>query len=614
MTTIDIAVSNIGGIDELERSFEAGTTLIAGPNASNKTSLLTAVAFAAGAEDVALRSGAEEGRVRLTIGDRTVERTARREGERVVTEGEPWISNPEDATLVERFATLLEDNALRTAVATDGDVATLLKEPMNVDALEAERAALLERKRDLTADLEKLSTVDERLADRRQELESQREHIAALEARLEDLYDQREQADGTDDELQELREERADLVSQRERQADQVADLGDAVERLESRLTAVESDIEDARDRAERHDIEALRAERSRIEADLSAVTERIDVLGSVLTANREMMRSPHADALGGESGLLDDERVCWTCGTTVEESALEETAERLAELLEADKRTKAEYEPELEELTERIEAGEEAARRVDALEADRRELQSRLENRRKSLEHNREALANTRERIEALEARIEDAEAEQSSAQTDVAAGIESTRVDIETTRRDIEQLEAAREELRKQQAERDRLESELSEVTEEIQRLTERIEGIEDHLREAFNGAMADLVEELSFDRIERVWLDGEFDLVVARDVDGTVREDSLDTLAESERAMIGLVLGLAGYLTYDVEDVVPVLLIDSLGAFDAERAERLLSYFGERTELLLAAVHPNMAEELSANVVPFGTRARP
>lgn len=614
MTTVDISVSNIGGIDELERSFEAGTTLIAGPNASNKTSLLTAVAFAVGAESVPLRSGAEEGRVELTIGDRTVERTARREGDRVITEGDPWISNPEDATLVERFATLLEDNALRTAVASDGDVGDLLKEPMNVDALEAERAALLERKRDLSADLEKLSTVDERLADRRQELESQRAHIAELEETLEDLYDRREDADDADGELQELREERADLVSQRERQADQVADLEDAVERLESRLAEVESDLEAARERAERHDVEALRSERSRIEDELSEVTDRIDVLGSVLTANRELLRSPHADALGGESGLLDDERVCWTCGTTVEESAIEDTVERLADLLDRDKRTKAEYEPELEDLTERIEAGQEAARRVDALEADRRELQSRLENRRESLDHNREALASTRERIEALEARIEAAEAEQSSTQTDVAAEIESTRVDIETTRRDIEQLEAACEELRKQQAERDRLESELSEVTDEVTRLTERIEGIEDHLREAFNGAMADLIEELSFDRIERVWLDGEFDLVVARSVDGTVREDSLDTLAESERAMIGLVLGLAGYLTYDVEDVVPVLLIDSLGAFDAERADRLLEYFADRTELLLAAVHPNMAEELSATVVTFGTRARP
>ena len=613
MTTVEVTVSNVGGIDDLELTFESGISLIAGPNASNKTSLLQAVAFAAVAEDVPIRSGAEEASVGLTVGDRTVERTARREGGRVVTEGEPWIANPEDRVLVERFATLLETNPLRVAVAGDGDVADLLKEPMNVDALEAERASLLERKRDLTAELEKLSSVDDRLADRTAELESQREHIAALETELEGLYERREGAEDADGELQALREERADLVSQRERQTDQVADLEEAIERLEGRLTEVEADLAAARERADRHDVADLKAERDRIEADLETVTDRIDVLGSVLTANREMARSPFADALGGEAGLLEDEQVCWACGTTAEDSDFEETIDRLAELVERDKRTKAEYEPELADLRERIEEAQAAERRVEELAADREDLRQRLENRRESLEQARDRLSETRERLDALDERIASAEAEQSTTQADVAEEIEATRVNIETTRRDIEQLEAACEELRKQRAKRDDLEAELSEVSEGVRELTERIEGIEDHLREAFNTAMADLLSELDFDRVERVWLDGDFELVVARTVDGTVHEDSLSTLAESERAMIGLVLGLAGYLTYDVDETVPVLLIDSLGAFDAERADRLLSYFAERTDLLLAAVHPNTAEDLSADAVTFGTRAR-
>ena len=95
--------------------------------------------------------------------------------------------------------------------------------------------------------------------------------------------------------------------------------------------------------------------------------------------------------------------------------------------------------------------------------------------------------------------------------------------------------------------------------------------------------------------------MWLDGDFELVIAREVDGSVREDSLAHLAESEREMIGLVLGLAGFLAYDVDEITPLLVIDSLSAFDADRAGRLLSYFAAETELLLAAVHPTMAEQL-------------
>jgi hypothetical protein len=56
-----------------------------------------------------------------------------------------------------------------------------------------------------------------------------------------------------------------------------------------------------------------------------------------------------------------------------------------------------------------------------------------------------------------------------------------------------------------------------------------------------------------------------------------------------------MIGLVLGLAGYLAYDTHDIAPVLVLDSLGAFDSERTERLVDYFADRTDVLLAAVHP-------------------
>ncbi|MFB6097036.1 MAG: archaea-specific SMC-related protein [Haloferacaceae archaeon] len=614
MSEIEVAVSNIGGIDELSVTFEEGATMIAGPNASNKTSLLHAIAFAFGADSVPLRSGTDRGHVRLRIGGRTIERTAERTATGIRAEGDTWIDNPEDAVLVDRFATLLETNPLRVAVSGDGDVEDLLKEPMNVDALEAERSRLLSEKRDLGQRLEKLSNVDERLADRRRELESQREHIAELEAELEELYDQQADVEGVDEELQELREERADAVSEREQQNAQIEELEATVDRLEGRLEEVDDEIEAAREEAEGHDVDALRERRVGIEEELAAVTERIDVLQSVLTANREMLGSEYTGVLGQESGLVSDELTCWACGQAAAEDDFEATIDSLQSLIERDKQRKAEREPELEALSERIESAREAERRVRELEADRSDLKDRLENRRESLAHHRDALSEIRERVADLDERIADLERDQTAEQSDVAERIESTRVEIETSRRDIEQLEAACEELRKQRAQRDELENELESVSTEITELTERIEGIEVHLREEFNTAMDDLIDALGFDRIDRVWLDGDFELVIAREVDGHVREDSLEHLAESEREMIGLVLGLAGYLTYDVADVAPVLAIDSLGAFDADRADRLLSYFAERTDLLVAAVHPNMATRLDFETITFGEPARP
>lgn len=612
MSDIEVEVSNIGGIDELTVTFGDGATMIAGPNASNKTSLLHAIAFAFGADSVPLRSGADQGCVRLTMDGRTIERTAERTSTGISTSGDTWIDNPEDAVLIDRFATLLETNPLRIAVAGDGDVESLLKEPMNVDALETERSRLLSEKRDLSQQLEKLGNVDERLTDRQRELESQRQHIAELEEQLDALYERQADVEGVDEELQKLREERADVVSQRERQSAQVDELEETVERITQRLEEIDEEIDTAREEAESYDIEQLKEHRSQLESELTEVTDRIDVLQSVLTANREMLDSEYAGALGQESGIVSDELICWACGQPAESGDFDEAIEQLQALIEQDKRRKAEHEPELQELTQQIESAREAERRVRELEADRSDLENRLENRRESLQHKRKALTETREQITDLDDRIADLEEGQTTEQSDVADEIESTRVEIETSRRDIEQLEAACEELRKQQKKRDRIERELEETTAEVQQLTERIEGIETHLREEFNTAMDDLIDALAFDRIDRVWLDGDFELVIARETDGNVRQDSLEHLAESEREMIGLVLGLAGYITYDVADVAPVLAIDSLGAFDADRADRLLSYFAERTDLLVAAVHPNMAEQLDFETKVFGEPA--
>jgi DNA repair exonuclease SbcCD ATPase subunit len=337
-------------------------------------------------------------------------------------------------------------------------------------------------------------------------------------------------------------------------------------------------------------------------------------VLQSVLTANREMLNSEFAGALGREHDLLEDEVTCWTCGEPTGPGAVEDTVDRLAELIEGDKERKAEREPEVAELTERIESARESRHRVEELEAEVSDLRDRRQARRESLDRKREALSETREQLAELDREISAEETDAETERSSLAEEIEATRVEIETTRRDIEQLEAACEELSKQVTRRDDLEASVTELTDEIQTLTERIERIETHLREEFNAAMDDLLAELAFERIDRVWLDGEFELVIAREVNGSVREDSLSHLAESEREMIGLVLGLAGFLAYDVEAVTPVLAIDSLSAFDTVRADRLLSYFADRTELLLAAVHPAMAEELSYPTMAIDHHATP
>jgi chromosome segregation ATPase len=595
MKTMDLHIENVGGIDESDLEFESGTTLITGRNASNKTSLLRALLFAFGEDEVPIRTGADLARVEMSLGDVTVERTATSQGRGYSVSGEPFVDDSEEKQLFSRFAGLLETNPLRTAVQTNTGFEDLLKEPMNIDSLEAKRADKLAQKRDLQSRLDELSGVDEELASVESDLETRRQELEELEEELETLYE--ELPEEEDEDLEKLRQQRTELVSERERLTAQIDDTEAAIERVNSTMAEVEEQLNGID--ADR-DTQQLRNRRAEIQEELEDIEERIDTLQSALTANRAMLETDMRDLFEYESGIEEDKYECWACGKQAQESAFESVVERIGELISDEKARKKEYRPEIEEIESELESAEKAKRERSRLEERIQSLRSKQQSRTDSLEKKREQLAEVEEKLARLDEEIREEKENRADDQSEVSQRIEETRVDAEAKRREIQRLESRTSELRERQEERTRVRDELETLNEEIQELTNRIENLETDLRTTFNDAMEELLDVLDFESVERVWLSGDFEIVVAREVDGTVGEDSVENLAESERGMIGLVLGLAGYLAYDVEEVAPVLILDSLGEFDAERTNRLIDYFSEHTEYLFAAVHPEQVEE--------------
>lgn len=595
MTDLQLHVENVGGIDSHTFRTEAGVTLVTGPNATNKTSLLRAVLFGVGADDVTIRTDADRARVELEIDGTRVEREAVRTGHGRSTDGEPLVTDDRDQLLLERFAGLTGTNALRTAVDRGDDVGNLLTEPLDIEALERERSEKLDRKRTLSRTVDSLSGVEADLEDARAEREAAIERRDDLESRVEELAAERAE---TDDELDELRAERADTIAERDRLQARIQELEASVDRLDERVAARADELEELRAEAAETELDDLERERERLERELDAIDDRLEVLQSVLSTNREMLDSDRRNALGFEATLEGDQVTCWTCGADTQVTDIEDTTDEVAALVEAEKERRREYAPELESVAEAIDAAEDRLGRVDTAETDLEEAKRTREERRSSLARQRERLADVRMDLDDLDSAIE---SRSESPDGDAGDELESARVERETVRHEIERLEAQVADL---EADRERLqtaEAEIDDLSAAITSLTERIESRERELREAFNEAMDDLLEALAFERIERIWLDGEFDLVISRTVDGAVRRDRLDHLAESEREMIGLVLGLAGYLAYDVADISPVITLDSLGAFDADRTARLVEYFAHRTPFLLVAVHPEQATEL-------------
>jgi hypothetical protein len=60
-------------------------------------------------------------------------------------------------------------------------------------------------------------------------------------------------------------------------------------------------------------------------------------------------------------------------------------------------------------------------------------------------------------------------------------------------------------------------------------------------------------------------------------------------------------GLIFALAGYLTHEVHEVCPFLLLDSIEAIDSDRISRLVDYVSDYAEYVLVALLPEDAQAL-------------
>lgn len=128
-----------------------------------------------------------------------------------------------------------------------------------------------------------------------------------------------------------------------------------------------------------------------------------------------------------------------------------------------------------------------------------------------------------------------------------------------------------------------------------------------------------MATVLDILNYENLDRIWIERKqqtvsqgrqtveesiFDLHVVQSTDdGTTYEDSIDHLSESEREVTGLVFSLAGYLTHDVYETCPFLLLVSIEAIDSDRIARLVDYVADYAEYVVVALLPEDAQALDS-----------
>ncbi|GCF15192.1 chromosome segregation protein SMC [Haloarcula mannanilytica] len=633
--TATFTVEKIGGIDETAVEIPPGVTVLRGRNATNRTSFLQAVMAAHGSEWASVKGDADQGRVELSLAGETYTRTMTRTGDGVVGSGPALLADPSVADL---FAFLLEDNEARRAVELGDDLRELIMRPVDVASIHRQIRTAEQRKQEIDAELDRIASLKQELpdlerqrADLREEITEIRADLQAVEQRIDDrnvdieaTQTNRDELETALDELQatraELKRVRNDIQSEQESITALRDERGSlAVERAglpespSERLKTLESDIERLRKR-----------KRER--------TEYTTRLENVIRFNEELLSGEHreiteaVDAKPESVGDITDQlyqgskTTCWTCGSRVKSERIESTLQSMRDHLRETVSEIDDIEDELTELTDQQAEIQETVTRKQELTETIDEVDAEIERRQSAVNDLRERRDNLSTRVEELEDRV----SELRTAEFDEVLDLHTEANELELQ---LDRLESERDEITEEITDieseirrDDELASQREEVVDELIELRSRIDRLEAEATDQFNEKMNDLLDILGYGNIERIWIErtdtpgdpvraddegiaaSTFTLHVVRSTEGgTVYEDTVDHLSESEREVTGLVFALAGYLVHDVYEEVPFMLLDSLEAIDSERIASLIEYFAEYPTYLVVALLPEDAQAL-------------
>jgi chromosome segregation ATPase len=631
-TEVHLQAENIGGIERTEVAFSPGVTVLAGRNATNRTSLLQAIMAGLGSTDVSLKGDADSGSISLQVGDETYTRSLERQAGTVQFSGESYL---DDAELADLFAFLLESNEARRTVALGQDLREIIMQPVDADAIKAEIRQLKSDRDDIDDRIEerkqlkeKLPKLEERRTSLTQEIEEKEDELDAKREELDDLSADAEEARSEQSELdrkmQTLQQKRSSLETTEFR----LDSERESLESLETEREELQAEYDDLMGR-ETADIDHLDSEISRLRETKQRLETELNKLQSVIQFNEEMLDGTSTDiatALRGEGDgdtvtdqLLDDSSdvVCWTCGTEVDVEEIEGTLDRLRELRQSKYAEQTEIDDELAELKAQksdIESTEQEREKVQRQLADIKTEVEQRESKIDDLEKEREELE---AEIDRINTEIEELEAQDRSEVLDVHREVNELELELDRLTEERKSITDEIDAIEVEGDELETLEERREQITEQLDALRTRIERIETEAIEEFNEHMETVLQLLDYANLDRIWVERietetrqgrrkvettEFRLHIVRSTDdGVTYEDDFNHLSESEREVTGLVFALAGYLAHDVYETVPFILLDSLEAIDSERIARLVEYMEEYSEYLVVALLPEDAAAL-------------
>lgn len=617
-----VQVAGIGGINTAELDIPP-VTVLAGVSATNRTSVLHALNAVLGGSRGVPNVDADKGRVELHLAGETYHRVLRAAGDGgVAYRGDPVVDDPD---IVDTYVTLDAWNPIRQAVATgDVDGATLrdlLMLPVDDGEIRDGIRGVREERDEVEQELARIEEVKEQLPALETRKEALEADLAAVEADLADKWaeideaqvdvDAAEQAQELFSEL-EAAEQEYDRLNERLSEASEtLCTAREEREALEARVEELEAELDESGVETAR--VADLREQRNQLDGVVELLQQARRAVREISGSDRvpDELTATDGDVLAELSG---GEVACWACGSIVSEEAFDEQAEELDSLT-------AEYRERLREVESKLDAVRERERGEERLQETLAEVRSRLRERERRVKTYADRVERLEQDLEEQHARVE--QLQEQVAETDslrdhriVDLHEEARALSREQGRleRDLEAVETDLEESEQAVAKEGDLQAEYEALSDRIESLNARVTSLEEDVVERLQAHLDALIDVLGYETVERVRVDlKRFDesanevrlSVVRSSEDGAVKDAyGLTSLSESERSMVGLAVAMAAYQTHDVASEVPMLLLDSIEEFDADRIQRLIDYIADEIPRVVVALLPEDAEILTAD----------
>jgi chromosome segregation ATPase len=620
-------IENIGGISESEVTLQPGVTLLSGRNATNRTSFLQAVMAVMGSENVSLKSDSDQGRVSLELNGESYTRELNRTSVGIETGGDPYLSDPEVADL---FAFLLQTNEARQAVQRDENLREILMRPVDTDTIRAEIDRLEKEKQEIDAELKELERTAQRLPELKEQRATINEKISDAEEELDSAQTALEEADksieqskniqtGFETKLEELNNKRNELESVRYN----LETEQESLDSLRTDQNELQSEVEDA---------DQFDDELSSIDNDLKNLREKAEALDSVVQQlrrviqfNEQMLEGTNTEIVSAlrddnndssiTQSLVQDSTVCWTCGSKVDSSKIESTIDRLQALNDEKMSDRQSLKNKIGSLQSRRKEIKQKQRKQKERRSRLKNIETEIERRKSDMEELEESKNEIIERVEELEEQVEALENNKYSEVLEHQKEVKEIEFQLDQLKDERRELNQKIERTEEKLANKENVENERKAIEQKLTEQRTKVDRIESEAVEQFNEQMAEVLSLLEYENLERVWIERSeervregrkkvtksvFNLhIVRKSSSGSVYEDTVSNLSESERKVTGLIFALAGYLTHEIYDSVPFLLLDSIEAIDSDRIAALVDYISKFAENLVVALLPEDAD---------------